>query len=218
MRATVCLALAALCLQAAPEATATAATETAIETAAGPGVGTTVHRFAAQVLAARNNQGLPFLVIDKVQATVWVFSGQGKLPGSSAVLLGLAIGDDSVPGIGQRKLATIRPEERTTPAGRFVSSLGRNLLGQEVLWVDYDNGVSLHRVIHGLRSERRAERLASPTPDDNRVSYGCINVPAAFFDALVLPTVRPHGSIVYVLPETRALQQVFGFLPGASVR
>jgi hypothetical protein len=213
MRATVCWSLAALCWQAVAVATANAATDTA----AGPGLGSNVPGFAAQVLAKRNNQGLPFLVVDKVQATVWVFSSQGKLLGRSAALLGAAIGDDTVPGIGERRLADIRPEERTTPAGRFASSLGRNLLGQEVLWVDYDSGVSLHRTIHGLRSERRAERLATPTPDDNRVSYGCINVPAPFFNALVLPTVRAHGGIVYVLPETRPLRQVFGFLPG-SVR
>jgi hypothetical protein len=78
--------------------------------------------------------------------------------------------------------------------------------------------VSLHRTIYGQRSERRAERLATATPDDNRVSYGCINVPAAFFNALVLPAVRKNGTIVYVLPETRPLEQVFGFLPNASVR
>ena len=177
-----------------------------------------VPSFAVQVVAMRNNQGLPFLVVDKVQATVWVFTARGGLLGKSAALLGEAIGDDTVPGIGARKLANIRPEERTTPAGRFASTLGRNLLGQEVLWVDYDSGLSLHRAIHGQRSERRAERLATPTPDDNRVSYGCINVPAAFFNALVLPKVRKNGTIVYVLPETRPLEQVFGFLPNASVR
>jgi hypothetical protein len=174
--------------------------------------------FAEQVVAARNNQGLPFLVVDKVQARVWIFTGLGAMLGSSPVLLGLAIGDTSVPDIGERKLSNIRPEERITPAGRFPSTLGRNLQGQEVLWVDYDGGVSMHRFVRGQPSERRAERLATPTPTDNRVSYGCINVPAAFFNALVLPTVRQNGSIVYVLPETRPMNQLFGFLPGSSVR
>lgn len=174
--------------------------------------------FALQVVATHNNQGLPFLVVDKVQATVWVFTARGALLGNSAALLGEAIGDDTVPGIGERKLANVRPDERTTPAGRFASTLGRNLLGQEVLWVDYDSGVSLHRIIRGQRSERRAERLATPTPDDNRVSYGCINVPAAFFNALVVPTVRKNGTIVYVLPETRPMHQVFDFLSSGSVR
>jgi hypothetical protein len=179
---------------------------------------TKVPSFAVQVVASRDNQGLPFLVVDKQQATVWVFAASGALLGSSSALLGLAIGDATVPGIGERKLASIRPQERTTPAGRFPSVLGRNLAGQEVLWVDYDSGVSLHRMIAGTPAERRAQRLATPTPSDNRVTFGCINVPVAFFNALVLPTVRPHGSMVYVLPETRPLNQVFDFLAADSVR
>ena len=99
------------------------------------------------------------------------------------------------------RLSDIRPEERTTPAGRFVASLGYNFKGKDVLWVDYKNAVSLHRVITNNPKERRLERLASPTPLDRRISYGCINVPANFFDNVVKPTfTRTHG-IVYVLPE-----------------
>ena len=177
-----------------------------------------VPSFAKQVITSRNNQGLPFLVIDKVQATVWVFSGRGALLGTSVVLVGLALGDVSVPGIGDRPLSSIHPDEQITPAGRFASTLGRNLLGQEVLWVDYNNAVSLHRAISGLPSEHRPERMASSTPLDNRVTYGCINVPAGFFNALVLPTVRPKGSIVYVLPECESLAQVFKFLQPIHVR
>ena len=209
MRATACLGLAALLLQA--HIALAASLPTARQ-------GVAVRGFALQVLANHNNQGLPFLVVDKVQAKVWLFNAQGGLVGSSAALLGLAIGDSSAPGIGERALASIRPDERITPTGRFVSSLGRNLQGEEVLWVDYDSGLSLHRAIRGQAAERRAQRLASPTPADNRVSYGCINMPPAFFNALVLPTVRKNGSIVYILPETRPLDQVFDFLPTRSVR
>lgn len=187
-------------------------------TTAAPIAPADVPAFAEQVVAARDNQGLSFLVVDKVQAKVWIFTGRGALLGSSVVLLGFGIGDTAAPDIGTRKLSNIRPEERITPAGRFPSTLGRNLQGEEVLWVDYDGGVSLHRVIAGKPSERRAERLATPTPRDNRVSFGCINVPAAFFNAMVLPTVRKNGSIVYVLPETRPITEMFGFLPGSSVR
>ena len=204
MRIAITLGWFALCLQALASAE--------------PIAPASVHGFAEQVVATRNNQGLPFLVLDKVQARVWIFTGPGALLGSSAALLGLAIGDTSVPDIGERKLSNIRPEERITPAGRFPSTLGRNLQGQEVLWVDYEGGVSLHRLIRGQPSERRAQRLATPTSTDNRVSFGCINVPAAFFNALVLPTVRKNGSIVYVLPETRPLDQVFDFLQSNRAR
>jgi len=66
---------------------------------------------------------------------------------AAAALLGLALGDASIPGIGDRALSSIRPEERTTPAGRFVAALDRNSHGKGILWVDYDSAVSLHPVL-----------------------------------------------------------------------
>jgi hypothetical protein len=154
--------------------------------------------------------GLPFVIIDKTNARVFVFDAKGQLRGAASALLGLAIGDDAVPGIGQRKLSTIRPEERTTSAGRFVASLDRNLQGKEILWVDYDIAMSLHPVVAGSAKERRADRLATPSPKDNRISYGCINVPVDFFVSVVSPAFTGTDGIVYVLPETRPARQFFG--------
>jgi hypothetical protein len=161
------------------------------------------------VMEVGDNHRLPFVIVDKVEAKVFVFHANGQLQGAAAALLGLAVGDDSVPGIGKRKLSTIRTDERTTPAGRFVASLDRNLHGGEILWVDYDAAISLHPVITSNAEERRAERLATPTPLDNRISYGCINVPSAFFKNVVHAAFKGTYGIVYVLPETRSLQQVF---------
>ena len=167
-------------------------------------------KLADWVVDSADNEKLPFMIIDKVQARVFVFDAQGQLKGVSAALLGLAVGDDSVPGIGQRKLSSIRPEERTTPAGRFVASLDRDVHGQEVLWVDYDSALSLHRVVTGQPKERRAERLATPSPLDNRISFGCINVPVKFYEQVVSPSFTGTNGIVYILPETRSAREVFG--------
>jgi hypothetical protein len=161
------------------------------------------------VVDAGDNQRLPFALVDKVAAQVFVFDANGRLLGTAPVLLGLAVGDDAVPGIGQRKLSSIRPEERTTPAGRFVAALDRNLHGAEVLWVDYEGAISMHPVITNNAKEQRAERLATATPQDNRISYGCINVPVAFYKNVVHPAFAGTHGIVYVLPETRTPQQVF---------
>ena len=166
-------------------------------------------QMAQWVLDSGNNRALSFLIIDKKNAKVFVFDPQGRLRGASAVLLGAAIGDDSVPGIGNRKLSTIRPEERTTPAGRFVAALDHNLGGKDILWVDYANAISLHRVVTSNALENRARRLATPSSDDNRISYGCINVPAQFFDKVIIPVFRNTNGIVYILPETRPLGAVF---------
>jgi hypothetical protein len=166
-------------------------------------------QIADQVVETNDNRGLPFAIVDKKGARVYVFDAAGVLRGAAPALLGLAIGDDTVPGIGDRKLSSIRPDERTTPAGRFVVALDRNLHGAEILWVDYDAGISLHRVVPGTAAEHRAQRLASASTLDNRISFGCINVPAKFFDSVVLPAFSGTDGVVYILPETRPVQTVF---------
>ncbi|MDI1338258.1 hypothetical protein [Polaromonas sp.] len=162
------------------------------------------------IVHSGDNQGMPFMIVDKVHAKVLMFNADGRLQGATPALLGLARGDDSVPGIGERKMSTIRPEERTTPAGRFVASLDRDIHGEEMLWVDYETAISLHRVVKGKPSEQRAQRLSSATTDDNRVSYGCINVPVNFYDKVVSPAFTGTNGVVYVLPETRSAREVFG--------
>ena len=168
-------------------------------------------RLADWVARAQDNQGKAFFLIDKVQATLYVFDRNARLQASTPVLLGAALGDDSVPGIGARPMAQILPAERTTPAGRFVAEVGRNLQGEDIVWVDYGAAVSMHRVRTANPLERRAERLRTATVDDNRISYGCINVPATFY-AQHVQTVfaASRTAVVYVLPETRSLQEQFG--------
>lgn len=167
-------------------------------------------RFVADwVVDSGDNRGMPFVIVDKVDAKVFVFHSDGRLRGAAPALLGMAQGDDAVPGIGKRDMKSIRPEERTTPAGRFTSYLGINFYRKDILWVDYEGAVSLHRVVTNKPEERRLERLATPTPRDNRISYGCINVPAKFFDKVVKPAFNGAMGIVYVLPEVKSKKEVF---------
>jgi len=161
------------------------------------------------VVDSGDNRSMPFVIVDKTDAKVFVFDADGRLRGAAPALLGLALGDEAVPGIGDREMSSIRPEERTTPAGRFVAALNRNMRGKEILWVDYDDAISMHPVITTKPEERRAQRLASATPLDNRISYGCINVPAKFFQNVVRPAFTGTDGIVYVLPETRTARAVF---------
>lgn len=170
---------------------------------------TPVRQLADWIVDSGDNQAMPFVLVDKTTARVYVFHADGRLRAAAPALLGMAVGDDAVPGIGQRKLSSISPHERTTPAGRFVASLDRNLRGSEILWVDYEGAVSLHPVVAGTPQEQRAQRLSSPTPQDNRISYGCINVPLVFFTNVVKPAFTGTSGVVYVLPETRPASQVF---------
>lgn len=164
---------------------------------------------ANQVFRSSDPRGLPFAILDKRDARLHVFERDGRHAGSTPVLLGSAVGDDTVPGIGDRPIEQVRPEERTTPAGRFVSQPGLNALGEHVVWVDYSAAVSMHPVRVVEKRERRLERLATPTPDDNRISYGCVNVPVDFFATIVRPVLGQGHAVVYVLPETRPMHEVF---------
>jgi hypothetical protein len=169
-------------------------------------------RVADWVVASGDNGGLPFVIIDKTGAKVFVFDNGGRLRGAAFALLGKARGDDSAPGIGNRKLSAIRPEERTTPAGRFVAALGHDFEG-DILWIDYGTSISLHRVIRGTPGDHRLERLATTSALDKRITFGCVNVPVKFYEEIVLKTFTGTTGIVYILPEIKTIQDVFPALP-----
>jgi hypothetical protein len=164
------------------------------------------------IVRSGDNQGLSFAIVDKTDARVFVFDAGGSLLGAAPALVGFARGDDTVPGIGHRPISRILPQERTTAAGRFVASMERSLKGEQILWVDYDSGLAMHRVI-AVAKERRLERLASPVAADRRITYGCINLPVKFFEAVLMPAFAGAKGIVYVLPETRSLAQAFAMQP-----
>ena len=178
------------------------------------GASNDVRYVATWIATDGDNEALPYIIIDKVDAKVYVFDATGRLQGTAAALLGMVAGDGSSDGVGNRALSAIGPSQRTTPAGRFMASVGPDLHGQDILWVDYDTALALHRVAKGTPAERRAQRLESPTPGDNRISYGCINVPVAFYEQVVGPAFRQSGGVVYILPEMRSAREMFN--PGAA--
>jgi hypothetical protein len=167
-------------------------------------------RYLANWIATTGDAGGNFIVIDKKNAELYVFDATARLQGASPVLLGAAIGDTSAPGIGARPLDRVLPQEKTTPAGRFVAERGHDARGEDVVWVDYDAGVSIHRVLTANPAEHRLERLASPSAADNRISFGCINVPVAFYEKRVRPMFVEYRSVVYVLPDSESVDKVFG--------
>jgi hypothetical protein len=182
-------------------------------------------QLAGWIVASRDSGGQPFLIVDKRAADAFVFDAQGRLQGAAPILVGLARGDDSAPGVGELPLSAIRPDERTTPAGRFVARFGPGHGHRIVLWVDYADEIALHPVVTSNPRERRLQRLRSPVPEDHRITFGCINVPGAFYRSVVLKTFAGGGGIVYILPDTRPLEEVFpafaaraGAATGASAR
>ncbi len=162
------------------------------------------------VMASGDAQGHPFVVVDKKEARLYAFSAGGQLLAATDVLLGSAPGDHSVPGVGDRaQSGTLPPEERTTPAGRFLTQPGRNLEGEHVIWFDYDAALAIHRLRPGRSQRVRAERLASSAPEERRLSLGCVVVPVPFYLDVIEPLLGQRTGVVYVLPETREALEMF---------
>ena len=176
-------------------------------------------RFVADWVAdSGDNGGVDFIIVDKQRATGYVFDARAHLRASAPVLIGAALGDALAPGTSSLPSADVRPQERTTPAGRFVAERGHDETGQDVIWVNYDAGIAMHRVLTTVPQEHRLERLATGSVTDNRISYGCINVPAAFYDAYIRLVFATHPAVVYVLPDTLPVRQVFAAADLASRR
>lgn len=167
-------------------------------------------RVMTWVGGAGDNHGLPWAVIDKTQATMFLFDGKGKQVAAAPVLIGIAPGDEASPGVGSKKLADLGPAEKTTPAGRYLAKFGLPVAGERVLWVDYATSVAIHPIPTdaGAREKRR-ERMLSPDPADNRITFGCINVPKAVYARQIQPLFRRKGGYVYILPDTKPVEAVF---------
>jgi hypothetical protein len=157
---------------------------------------------------SQDNHDMPFAIVDKKDAKLFLFTPRGRLVASTPALLGLARGDHSVPGVGDLPVGQIPPADRTTPAGRFVTEPGRNLDGEDVVWMDYDAGLAIHRLRPGAAREARLQRLASGVPAAHRVSAGCVVVPVEFYEQHLQPMFGTRAGVVYVLPETRSVQEM----------
>lgn len=166
------------------------------------------------IARSRDNARLPFLVLDKPTARVFAFNPSGQFQGDAAVLLGMGVGDVML--APNATMSQMPPRTRITPAGRFVSQLARDHKGKELLVLDYKAAFSMHPVVKGKPHERRAERLGSITAEDNRISFGCINVPVPFYETVISPAFTGTHGIVYILPETSQASAMFGFTPAVG--
>ena len=170
------------------------------------------------VAVSGDHRRLPFMIVDKLGARIYAFDAAGAFLGSAPVLVGLARGDVSSPQIRGLKLSQISADQRTTPAGRFVTRWGPSADHGVMLWVDYIDAISMHPVMSVSANEHRSQRIRSSDPDDHRISYGCINVPKPFYDTVVLPALRGGNAVVYVMPDTKPVAKVFPAFARSAAR
>lgn len=194
-----------------------AAWAVACTAAAGQPAGFERHNPSAQArqtaqwaLESGDAAGRPFLIVDKKSARLFAFDAAGRLLAATPVLLGATRGDHSVPGVGERaQTGQVAPDERTTPAGRFLTEPGRNLDGEHVIWIDYEAALAIHRLRPGRSHQLRAARLEASEPDERRLSLGCVVVPVGFYLDVIEPLLGSRRGVVYVLPEAQSLGELF---------
>ncbi len=165
-------------------------------------------RFVAWVAASGDNNGLPFVIIDKNRGRHLRLRPGGRLDRTEAALVGAALGDDF--DAGHRRPRA--PHHKAGRAHHPRRSLRRRLWpgagqGKGLVGRLLDRRL-LHAVITTNPSERRLQRLQSPAPEDNRITFGCINVSAEFYKTVVSATLTDRA-IVYVLPDSKPVAQVF---------
>jgi hypothetical protein len=175
----------------------------------GETVSAEVRHIAEWAVRSGDHEGYPFIIVDKITAKAAAFDPDGRLIQVTPVLIGIALGDRFAPGVAQMDMYQTKPSQRVTPAGRFFAEEYLNLQGDKVLWVDYDSGIAIHKLPKKRTKERRQERIVSADPAQHRITYGCINVPPSFYDRVVRPYFGAKGGVVYVLPDSTPLAQVF---------
>jgi hypothetical protein len=165
---------------------------------------------AEMAIKSGDNKKRPFIILQKKQARIYVYDRSGCLLSYAPVLLGLAIGDELSPEIARLPLSQIKPSNRITPSGRYLAEIGKDTHGNEVLWVDFNSNLAIHPVIN-VPHQNRPERLLSETIEDNRISWGCINVPKLFFRKYIVKNFATKKGMVYILPEVKSLNDYIWF-------
>lgn len=165
------------------------------------------------VLRTRDHGKRPFAIVDKRQARMHVFDANGREGGSSTILIGQAVGDGIAENVGKHAQQGHVPfEERTTPAGRFVTEPGRNLKGERIVWVHYDSAFAIHRLRGGAGFRERQQRMASASAADKRASLGCVVVPVDFYLDVVERMLGQGEAVVYVMPESGSARELLDAL------
>ena len=163
------------------------------------------------IVGQNDNQGKQFIVADKQAGTLTMYTSSGQQITSTPALFGKTEGDsvsskNTPSGRFETKQANVRTEGYGGSA-QVLTQNGQNLqLG--------GSSYAIHRVYTKYARENRQGRLDTPTTTDNRISYGCINVPVDFYDTYLN---SDQDTVVYVMPETDAGRTgVFDVVPTAT--
>jgi hypothetical protein len=151
----------------------------------------------SRVAPAAMESGKGFIVADKPNGMIHVFTSKGKVIVQDTALFGMDAGD-------------VMTGQKITPAGKFTMKAQK--------WEDYAGGftldvwtskgefegVAIHAAYLGVPSQNRLARLATPTAADNKISGGCINTAHDTFIEKIIPNLEAlDGGMLVILPDAQ---------------
>lgn len=121
-----------------------------------------------------------YLIVDKTQTLMYVIGGDGKMISKFPVLLGATKGE--LTNLADPDSNTAG-EYATTPAGKYtlsrkglsVTEEDLKLYDGKIISMNGGHGLAIH-ITYPLEIASRTKALESQTPNDNRISWGCINI------------------------------------------
>jgi len=143
-----------------------------------------------------------FMVADKPNGMLHIFKKDGSHALSDPTLYGKDKGDV------MEAVSSLEGGAKVTPAGKFtLKSMKSEYAGKQMLVLveskDSTGYIAIHAADVSTPSENRLGRLDTPTAEDNRVSYGCINTKHDTFVNKIVPNIDSlDGGLIFVLPET----------------
>ncbi|MBA0908007.1 MAG: strawberry notch family protein, partial [Nitrosarchaeum sp.] len=185
----------------------------------GQSPSTEMRVIADWAVRTQQSKGKPFLLVDKKAGYLYVFNKEGVLDATAPVLLGLTKADALPAGREAKALEEFLPEDKVTPAGVFAATFDPTNAeyGTALKFSEQDKVILMvHRVYLGNESrEQRQARLDTETGEDNRISFGCLNVTRAFMRDVINPSFK-DGGVVIIAPEMSDPNTFFGITRPAT--
>lgn len=149
-----------------------------------------------------------YIVIDKPSATLYVFNENNEIVGTMPVLLGKTKGEapNRVDVNDEKAVGS------TTPAGKYkLGKVGKNfakkvstLYEGRLLKILGAGPLAIH-MTYPEEFKERTEALNTKSVEDNRKSWGCINISPENFDKYIKPYFSKGDQFIFITPDDTSL-------------